>query len=52
MTINNYDHDKSITAQEFKKLTADNFAARLVQAKLATKVDIAHSLKRRILMKN
>ena len=28
--------DKYITTQEFNKLTADNFAAILVQAKLAT----------------
>ena len=38
------DHDhnnKYITTQEFNKLTAGNFAARLNQANLATKADIA-----------
>ena len=35
-----YNHDKYITTQEFNKLTADNFAARLKQANLATKSDI------------
>ena len=37
--ILDHDHDKYITTQEFNKLTADNFAARLVQANLATKAD-------------
>ena len=40
------DHDKYITAQEFSKLTADNFTARLKQAKLATKDDIADFVKK------
>ena len=39
--ILDHDHDKFITTQEFNKLTADSFAARLAQANLATKVDIA-----------
>ena len=39
--ILDHDHDKFITTQEFSKLTADSFAARLAQANLATKVDIA-----------
>ena len=34
-------HSKCITTEEFNKLTADNFAARLAQAKLATNDDIA-----------
>ena len=39
--ILDHDHCKFITTQEFNKLTADSFAARLAQANLATKVDIA-----------
>ena len=39
--ILDHDHDKFITTQEFSKLTANSFAARLAQANLATKVDIA-----------
>ena len=35
----NHDHDKYITASEFNKLTAENFAARLKQANLITKTD-------------
>ena len=35
------DHDKCITIPEFNKLMAEDFAARLKQAKLATKDDIA-----------
>ena len=34
-------HDKCITTPEYNKLMAENFAARLKQAKLATKDDIA-----------
>ena len=34
MTDNN--HDKYITTPEFNKLIAENFAARLAQANLAT----------------
>ena len=34
-------HDKYITTEEFNKLTADNFAARIKEAKLVTKTDIA-----------
>ena len=34
-----HDHDKYITASEFNKLTAENFAARLKQANLITKTD-------------
>ena len=38
--INDHDHAKYITTQEFNKLTADNFGARLKQANLASKTDI------------
>ena len=36
--ITDHHHDKYITTPEFNKLTAENFAARLVQANLASKV--------------
>ena len=39
--INNHDHDNYTTTQEFNKLTADNFTARLKEAKLASQNDIA-----------
>ena len=31
----NNDHEKNITTQKFKKLTSENFAARLAQAKFS-----------------
>ena len=37
-----HDHDKYITTPEFNKLTAENFAAILAQANLATKSDVAN----------
>ena len=37
-------HDKYITTLEFNKLTAENFAARLKQANLATKTDFHNRL--------
>ena len=37
-----HDHDKYIATQELNKLTSKNFAARLVQANLASKSDIAN----------
>ena len=40
-----FDYTKYITKQEFNKLTADNFAAILAQAKLVTKDDIADFVK-------
>ena len=40
-----HDHDKYITTQEFNKLTAQNFTARLKQANLASKNDIANFVK-------
>ena len=37
--LNNHNHDKRIDAQEFNKLAADVFNARLAQANLITKTD-------------
>ena len=42
-----HDHDKYITTQELNKLTAENFTARLAQANLASKNDIANFVKKR-----
>ena len=42
--INDHDHAKCITTQEFNKLTSDNFTARLKQANLVSKNDITKSL--------
>ena len=47
-----HDHDKYITSQEFNKLTSENFTARLKQANLASKSDIANFLKRQSLLIN
>ena len=44
--IIDYNHDKYITSTEFNKLTAGNFAARLVQANLASKNDIDNFVKK------
>ena len=44
--ITGHDHDKYITTPEFNKLTAENFAARLAQANLAYKNDIANFVKK------
>ena len=38
--ITYHDHNKYITIQEFNKLTAENFSARLVQVDLVTKTDV------------
>ena len=43
LKITNYDRDKYITPPEFNKLTAETFSARLAQANLASKSDIANS---------
>ena len=43
--LTNHSHDKYITNQEFNKLTAQNFAARLKQANLLTKTDFDDKLK-------
>ena len=37
--LNNHNHDKYIDTQEFNKLAADVFNARLAQANLITKTD-------------
>ena len=50
--ITDHDHNKYITTQEFNKLTSKNFAARLAQANLASKNDIADFVKKHILMIN
>ena len=39
------DHSKYITTLEFKKLTAENFTARLKQENLATKGNISDFVK-------
>ena len=39
------DHSKYMTTPEFNKLMAENFAARLAQANLASKSDIANFVK-------
>ena len=40
--MNDHDDAKYVPTQEFNKLTADNFTARLIQANLASKNDIAN----------
>ena len=45
-------NDKCIATQEFNKLTAEYFNARLAQANLASKNDIANFVKRQILIIN
>ena len=40
--IADLNHDKYVTTPEFNKLTSENFAARLKQANLARKSDIAN----------
>ena len=41
-----HDHDKYITTQELNNLTSENFTARLKQANLASKNDIANFIKK------
>ena len=41
ITTDHY-HDKCVTTQEFNKLTSEYFTARLKQANLASKSDIAN----------
>ena len=41
-----HDHDKYVTTQEFNKLTSKKFTARLAQANLASKNDIANFVKK------
>ena len=40
-----HDHAKYITTQEFNKLTTDNFAARIGQAKITTEDDVTDFVK-------
>ena len=47
-----HDHDKHVTTQEFNKLTAEHFTARLAQAKLAWKMILLILCKRQILIIN
>ena len=42
--ITNHTHDKYITTPEFNKLTEENFAARLAEANLVTKIDFDDKL--------
>ena len=42
--ITDHKHDKYIATREFNKLTAENFAGRLVQANLVTKTDLDNKL--------
>ena len=44
--ITDHDNDKYITTPEFNNLTAEVFAARLAQANLASKIDIANFMKK------
>ena len=41
-----HDHDKYITTQQFNKLTSESFTARLKQANLASKHDLANFVKK------
>ena len=43
--IRDHNHAKYITTQKYNKMVADNFAARLAQAKLGTKDDITDFVK-------
>ena len=44
--VTDHNHDKHFTSPEFNKLTAGNIAARLAQANLESKSDIANFVKR------
>ena len=44
--ITDHDPDKYITTEKFKKLASENFTARLKQANLTSKSDIAYSVKK------
>ena len=44
--ITDHDHDKYINTPEFYKLTAEDFVARLAQANLGSKSDIANFVKK------
>ena len=43
------DDNKFITTREFRKVTIENFSARLAQATFASKNDIVNSIKKDIL---
>ena len=45
-TTADHDHDKYFIAQEFNKLTSNNFTGRLKKANLASKNDIANFVKK------
>ena len=45
------DHKKYITTSEFKKLTVENFTARLAQANLASQNDIVNFVKKLLQIK-
>ena len=45
-TITDHNHDRYITTPEFNKLTSGHFAARLKQASLASKINIANFVKK------
>ena len=45
-TAADHDHDKYITTQKFNKLSSENFTARLKQANLANRNDIANFVKK------
>ena len=47
-----HDHDKYVTTQEFNMCASENFTARLKQANLASKIDIANFVKRQTLIIN
>ena len=47
MKFTDHDHNKYITTPEFNKLTAENLAARLAEANLASKTYIATSVKKK-----
>ena len=44
--ITDHNHDKYITTQKVNNLTSENFTARLKQANLASKSDIANFVKK------
>ena len=44
--VTDHDHDKYIATQEFNKFTSENLTARLKQASLASKSDIANFVKK------
>ena len=45
--ITDHDHDKYIITPEFDKLTWENFAARLAQANLTSKIDTGNFVKKK-----